>query len=208
MSFHKKTIRDVPVDNATVLVRVDFDVPLNKFGEVIDDLWIKSSITTIEYLLDRGCKVVVISHYGKPSGHDNKYSLEPAAARLAQLLGKDIRFVNEVVGDKVLQAIKRAPEKSVIVLENLKFHPGEEDNNYEFAKSLVDSTGARYLVQDGFNAAHHRYASTSAITAFVPSVAGASLEYDYLTILRAIAITRAKNRINLPGVDILLDAGR
>jgi phosphoglycerate kinase len=208
MTFHKKTVRDVPVDDMTVLVRADFDVPLNDDGKVIDDLWIKSSITTIEYLLNRGCKVVVAAHYGKPIDRDKKYSLEPAAARLAQLLGQDIRFVDEVVGDKVSQAIKRAPNRSVIVLENLRFHPGEEDNDYQFAKQLAESTGARYLIQDGFNAAHHCHASTSAITAFLPSVAGMSLEYDYLTILRALAITRAKNQINLPGVEILLDAGR
>jgi phosphoglycerate kinase len=208
MAFHKKTVRDVPVDNMTVLVRVDFDAPLNENGEVIDDLWIKSSVTTIEYLLNRGCKVVIVAHYGKPIDRDKKYTLEPAAARLAQLLRQDIRFVNEVIGDKVLQAVKRAPSKSVVVLENLRFHPGEEDNDYEFAKQLVESTGARYLIQDGFNAAHHRHASTSAITAFLPSVAGISLEYDYLTILRALAVTKAANQINLPGVEILLDAGR
>ena len=208
MAFHKKTIRDVPVDNLTVLVRVDFDVPINEKGEVSDDLWIKSSLPTIEYLLNHDCKVIIASHYGRPGGHDSKYSLEPAAAKLAQLLKKDIRFVNEVIGEKVLQAIKRAPNKSVVVLENLRFHPGEESNDYDFARSLVASTGARYFIQDGFNNAHNRHASTSAITAFVPSVAWLSLENDYLTILRVIDITRAKNRINLPGVEVLLDAGR
>ncbi len=208
MTFHKKTVRDVPVDDMTVLVRADYDVPLNENSEVIDDLWIKSSLRTIEYLLNRNCKVVVIGHYGEPKDRDLKYSLEPAAQRLAQLLRQDIRFVSEVVGDRVLQAVKHAPGKSVVVLENLRFHPGEEENNYEFAKSLVESTGARYLVQDGFNAAHNKHASTSAITAFLPSVAGMSLEYDYLTVLRALAATKAENQINLPGVEILLDAGR
>ena len=208
MGFHKKTIRDVPIDGLTVLVRANYDVPIDEKGEVADDLWVKSSLPTVEYLLDRGCKVVVISHLGKPNGRDKKLSLEPAAARLAQLLHKDIRFVSEVIGDKVLQAIKRAPSQSVIVLENLRFHPGEESNDYDFARQLAHSTGARYFVQDGFGIIHHRHASTSAITEFIPSVAGLALENDYLTILRVIDLTRAKNKINLPGIEVLLDAGR
>ena len=208
MGFHKKTIKDIPVDNLTILVRTDFDVPVGDDGEVADDLWIKSSVKTIEYLIDRGCKVVIVSHYGKPVGKNTKYSLEPAAARLAKLLRQDIRFVSEIVGDKVLQAIKRAPSRSVIVLENLKFHPGEESNDYDFAKNLIASTGARYFVQDGFSVAHNRYASTSAISAFVPSVAGLALEDDYLTIMRVVDLTRSKNKIILPGIEVLLDARR
>jgi 3-phosphoglycerate kinase len=206
MGFHKKTIRDVPVDDMTVLVRVDYGIPLDSNGNVVDDLWIKSSLPTIEYLIDRGCKVVVISHYGEPKERDLSYSLEPAALRLAQLLKQDIRFVSEVIGDKVLQVIKRAPNKSVIVLENLRFHPGEEENNYDFARKLIESTGARYFVQDGFNAAHYRHASTDAITAFAPSIAGLSIEDNYSTILKVIELTRSKKYINLPGIDILLDA--
>ncbi len=208
MGFHKKTIKDIPVDNLTVLVRTDFDVPVGGDGEVADDLWIKSSVKTIEYLIDRGCKVVVVSHCGKPVGKNDKYSLEPAAARLAKLLRQDIRFVSEIVGDKVLQAIKRAPGRSVIVLENLKFHPGEESNDYDFARNLIASTGARYFVQDALSVSHNRYASTSAITAFAPSVAGLSLEDDYLTIMRVVDLTRSKNKIILPGIEVLLDARR
>ena len=208
MGFHKKTVRDVPVEGLTVLVRVDFDVPTNKDGVITDDLWIRSSVPTIEYLLSRGCKVVVVGHCGNPSGKDAKYSLEPAALRLAQLLGRDVRFVSETIGDKVFQAIKRAPPKSVIVLENLRFNAGEEANDYDFARRLAESTAARYFIQDGFSIMHHQHASTSAIAAFIPSVAGLSLEKNYLTILRIIELTRSKNKINLPGIEILLDDGR
>ncbi len=208
MGFHKKTIRDVPIDNQTVLVRVDYDIPIDENGEVIDDLWIQASIPTIQYLLNRDCRVIIASHYGRPNGRDAKYSLEPAATRLAKLLCRDIRFVNEVIGDKVFQAVKRSPGKGVVVLENLRFHPGEEANDYDFARNLAASTGARYFVQDGFSVAHNRHASTSAISAYIPSVAGLALENDYLTIMRVVDLTRAQNKMNLPGVEILLDAGR
>ncbi|MEI7689939.1 MAG: phosphoglycerate kinase [Candidatus Saccharibacteria bacterium] len=208
MGFHKKTIRDVPIDNHTVLVRVNYDIPVNNSGEISDDLWIRSSLPTIEYLLNRDCKVIVVSHHGKPVGCDAKYSLEPAAARLARLLRRDIRFVSEVVGDRVLQAIKKSPGKSVIVLENLRFYPGEDANDSDFARKLVHSTGARYFVQDGFGVAGNRSATTDVITDFVPSVAGLALEQDYLTILKVVDLTGAKNRLDLPGVEVLLDVGR
>ncbi|MEI6054149.1 MAG: phosphoglycerate kinase [Candidatus Saccharibacteria bacterium] len=205
MVFHKKTVRDIPVDNLTVLVRVNYDLPLNKKGEIVDDFWIKSSLPTIEYLLDRGCKVVVISHFGDPIGIDKSYSLEPAAAKLARLLQQDIRFVSNVVGDGVLQAVKRAPNKSVIFLENLRFHSGEKSNSDDFARQLVSSTGARYFVQDGFGIVHSKLASTEAISAFIPSVAGISLAEDYLSKLNAINRIGLKSKIILPGIDVLLD---
>ena len=207
MGFHKKTIHDVPLDNQTVLVRVNYDIPVNN-GNLADDLWVRTSLPTIDNLLERGCKVVVISHHGNPIGKDAKYSLEPAAARLARLLRRDIRFVSEVVGDRVLQAVKKAPSNSVVVLENLRFCPGEELNDREFARSLVASTGARYFVQDGFGTTHRKHASTSAITDFVPSVAGLALTDDYNTIIQIMKSTGAKNKLNLPGIDSLLDARR
>jgi 3-phosphoglycerate kinase len=205
MKFHKKTVRDMPLDNLTVLVRVNYDLPLDKTGEVADDFWIKSSIPTIEYLLERDCKVIVISHFGRPIGQDSSYSLEPAAARLARLLQRDIRFVGGVVGDRVFQAVKRAPKKSVVVLENLRFHIGEDSNSDDFARQLVKSTGARYFIQDGFSLTHRKSASTDAITAVIPSVAGISLVNDYLCILNLINSIGLKNKMNLPGIDVLLD---
>jgi len=207
VGFHKKTIHDVPLDNQTVLVRVNYDIPVNN-GGLADDLWVRASLPTMNNLLNRGCKVVVIGHYGSPGARDTKYSLEPAAARLARLLRRDIRFVSEVVGDRVLQAVKKAPNNSVIVLENLRFHPEEESNDREFARSLVASTGARYFVQDGFGTTHKQHASTSAIADFVPSVAGLALTDDYNTIIQIMQSTGAKNKLNLPGIDSLLDARR
>lgn len=188
MVLLKLTIRDVPLDNHTVLVRADYDVPLDSLGVVSDDSLIRASLPTLSYLLNRGCKVVIISHAA------NQTSLEPAAFRLANLLGRDIRFTDITVGDKVYQAIKRAPNNSVIVLENLHINHGEKLNNRDFAKKLVTDTGARYFVQDSPNVVHNSHASTDMITSFIPSVAGFLIEN---------AILQSNN---LPGIIGLLDS--
>jgi phosphoglycerate kinase len=180
--FSKLTIRDVPLDHKTVLVRADYNVPMTADGKIDDDLRIRASVPTIEYLLERGCKVVVISHLGRPEGRDVAFTLEPAAQRLAELLRRDVRFVDDCIGDKVHQAVKRAPAVSVTVLENLRYYPGEEADDPEFARAIVAATGARYMVQDGFGMVHRAHASMHAITLCLPSVAGLLLEREYVTI--------------------------
>lgn len=184
--LNKLTIRDVPLDNQTVLVRADYNVPLTKDGKISDDLRIKASLPTIQYLIERGCKIVIISHLGRPDGKDKSLSLEVAADRLAKLLKHDIRFVDDVIGDKVKQAIKRAPKNSITVLENLRFYKQEEANDRDFAKKIADAVGAKYFVQDGFGVVHRAHASTSAITEFMPSVSGLLLEKEYETITSAM----------------------
>lgn len=186
MGFYKLTIRDIPLDNLMVLVRADYNVPLTDKGDISDDLRIRASLPTINYLLEHGCKVVIMSHLGRPESNDRTLTLEPIAQRLAELLGKDVRFVDRCIGDKVFQAIKRAPKNSVIVLENLRFHKEEEANDVDFAKQIAKSTSARYFVQDGFGVVHRAHASTSAITQFIPSVAGLLLEREYTTITSAM----------------------
>lgn len=186
MGFFKLTVRDVPIENHTVLVRADYNVPLNKKGEISDDLRIRASLPTIRYLLDRHCKIVIISHLGRPKGKQDKLSLEPIADRLAKLLKHDVRFVPDTVGDRVYQAVKRAPRNSITVLENLRFYPEEEADDFDFAARIVKSTGARYFVQDGFGVVHRAHASTHAITMFIPGVAGLLLENEYTTITKAM----------------------
>lgn len=186
MSFFKLTIRDVPLDNQTVLVRADYNVPLGADGAISDDSRIRASLPTLNYLLERGCKVVIISHLGRPKNRDTTYSLEPVALRLAQLIRHDIRFVDHTIGDKVYQAVKRAPGRSITVLENLRFYPEEEANDFEFARRIATATGARYFVQDGFGVVHRAHASTDAITQFIPSVAGLLLEKEYSAIASAM----------------------
>lgn len=186
MKFFKQTINTVPIQGQTVLLRADYNVPLNADGEIDDDFRIRASLPTIKKLLADGCKVVVISHLGRPEGHDPKLSLEPIAQRLAQHLGESVRFVDQVIGDKVAMAVKRAPKRSVIVLENLRYYPEEEANDESFAAKIAKSSGARYFVQDGFGVVHRAHASTSAITHCLPSVAGLLLEREYTTITQAM----------------------
>ena len=186
MAFFKRTVKDVPIDHKTVLVRADYNVPLNKNGAISDDLRIKASLPTIQYLLDHHCKVVIMSHLGRPEGRDASQSLKPVAKRLAELLDKKVVFIDDVKGDKVVQGVKKAPTNAVVLLENLRYYPEEEANDEAFAKAIAKSTGARYFVQDGFGVVHRAHASTDAITHYIPSVAGLLLEREYVTITNAM----------------------
>ena len=186
MKFFKQTIDTVPLQGQTVLLRADYNVPLKKDGSIDDDFRIRASLPTVKKLLEDGCKVVIISHLGRPEGHDPKLSLEPIAQRLEKYLGEPVHFVDQTVGDKVAMAVKRAPKRSVIMLENLRYHAEEEANDMNFAAKLAKCSGARYLVQDGFGVVHRAHASTSAITNYLPSVAGLLLEREYTTITQAM----------------------
>lgn len=198
MAFTKKTIKDVPLDGQRVLMRADYNVPLKKNGEIADDYRITQSLPTIRHLLDRGCRVVICSHLGRPKGQVNPaFSLEPIAARLGELLGKPVGFIPDCVGDRVSQAAKRLEVGQVILLENLRFHPEEEANDAGFAQSIARDTGASYFVQDGFGVVHRAHASTEAITQFLPSVSGLLLEKEVDT------ITNAMNNPKRPLVAVL-----
>ncbi|MFZ1301425.1 MAG: phosphoglycerate kinase, partial [Candidatus Microsaccharimonas sp.] len=154
MGFFKRTIRSVPINNKTVLVRADYNVPQNSKGGISDDLRIRASLPTIEYLLAHHSKVVIMSHLGRPEGREEKYSLKPVAKRLSELLDKKVIFVDDCIGDKVVQAVKKAPNESIILLENLRYYKEEEANDTAFAEKIAKSTGARYFVQDGFGVVH------------------------------------------------------
>ncbi len=186
MSFAKLTIRDVPVHDKVVLVRADYNVPLSD-GKISDDLRIRASLPTIRYLQEQGCKVVIMSHLGRPDGEVKpEYSLAPVADRLSELLGQEVTFVDACYGDKVKQAVKAARPGDVVLLENLRFHPEEEANDSVFAGKVAKSSGARYLVQDGFGVVHRAHASTEAIAHFLPSVAGLLLEKEVTLISDAM----------------------
>lgn len=187
MGFYKKTIRDIELDGHTVLVRVDYNVPLNADGTISDDLRIKASLPTLQALLDRGCKLVLISHLGRPEGKELKYSLEPVATRLTALLGRDVTFVDDCIGDVAFQAVHKAPAGAVLLLENLRFYTEEEADDHEFAKKIALASQADYFVQDGFAVVHRAHASTHAITLELPSVSGLLVEREYLTITNAMA---------------------
>ncbi|HEU4716044.1 MAG TPA: phosphoglycerate kinase [Candidatus Saccharimonadales bacterium] len=186
MAFFKQTINTVPLHGETVLLRADYNVPLGDDGKIASDFRIQASLPTVKKLLADGCKVVIISHLGRPEGRDPKLSLEQVAQRLAELLGEPVRFVDDTVGDKAKMAVKMAPKRSVIVLENLRFDPREEANDEGFARELARVSGARYFVQDGFGVVHRAHASTAAITLQLPSVSGLLLEREYTVITDAM----------------------
>lgn len=186
MGFFKQTIRDLPLNGQTILVRVDYNVPLNDKGEIDDDLRVRASLPTLRYLLERDCKLVLISHLGRPEGHDKKFSLEPVSVRLGELLGQEVQFIDEAIGEKVYQGVRTAAKKSVTLLENLRFYDGEKADDQDFAKDLAKYSQAEYFVQDGFGNAHRSDASMHAITLCLPSVAGLLIEREYVTITEAM----------------------
>ncbi len=185
--FNKKTVRDVPLDGKTVLLRADYNVPLDSSGNIADDYRIVSSLPTLKYLTEeRGCRVVIISHLGRPKGVDASLSLKLVAGRLQKLLDKKVQFVPACIGDKVKIATKKMSPGNVILLENLRFHEQEEANDEGFAKRLAKDSHASYFVQDGFGVVHRAHASTSAITQFLPSVGGLLVEREYKSIKGAM----------------------
>lgn len=183
MIFPKQTIKDVSLDKKIVLVRVDYNVPITGGGAISDDLRIRASLPTLRHLLKHGCKIVIISHLGRPAGERQmQYTLAPVAKHLSGLLAAPVRFINDCIGDSVTTAVDAMQPGSIILLENLRFYPGEEQNSLEFAHAIAKSTRARYFVQDGFGVVHRAHASTSAITHFIPAIAGLLLEREVITI--------------------------
>ena len=194
--FSKKTIKDIEVFNKVVLVRVDYNVPMEG-GEIENDLRIKASLPTIDFLLSHGAKkIILISHLGRPEGERRmELSLRPVAERLGEILrGSVIRtqtgempvvkFVPEVQGEMVSEAAAELPDGGILVLENLRFFKGEEENSEEFMRAIVKATGAELFVQDGFAVIHRAHASTAAVTKMLPAVAGLLVEKE-VTILES-----------------------
>ncbi len=188
MAFNKKTVRDVNLAGRRVLLRADYNVPLTE-GKITDDYRLRASLSTINYILDqKPAALVIIAHLGRPkSPTDKNLSLLPVAKHLGQLLGKSVHFAHDCVGDEVSSALERLKPGGVLVLENLRFHPGEEENDPAFAKAIVEATGAEVFVADGFGVVHRAHASTVAITKLLPSVAGLLLAKEVETITKLIS---------------------
>ena len=182
--FTKKTINDIEYGGKQILLRADYNVPLNKDGTIASDYRIKQSLPTIKALIYAGCRVVVCSHLGRPKDRDDKScSLAPVAKRLSELLGQQVQFVNDCVGDVVNAATSNLEPGQVILLENLRYYPEEEKNDDDFARFLAQDSHAELFVQDGFGVVHRSHASTDAVTHYLPSVAGLLLvrEVDTIT---------------------------
>ncbi len=181
MILSKKTVKDVSMKNKTVMVGVDYNVPAGEHGEVLDDYRIRMSVPTLQYLIDQDCKIILISHRGRPDGKVvPNLSLKKVAKSLEKLIKRDVVFVDDCVGPKVEDAKKSLHNKQILLLENTRFYSQEEANDKTFAKQLA--SGVDYFVQDAFGNAHRSHASTVAITSFVPSVAGLLIEKEYKAI--------------------------
>lgn len=176
----KKTIHDVDVDGKKVLVRVDFNVPLDIERNVVDDTRIRGALPTIQYLLDHGARPILMSHLGRPKGQVvESLRMAPVGRRLAELLDYPVVTLKACVGPRVKKAIDDNPDK-VVLLENLRFYPGEKENLADFSRQLAEL--ADIYVNDAFGTSHRAHASTVGVTAYLPAVMGLLMEKELMTL--------------------------
>lgn len=169
--MNKKTIEDFDVENKRVLVRVDFNVPLDDAGNITDDTRIRAALPTINYLIGKGAKIILMSHLGRPKGKPNpKYSLAPVAKKLSELLNRQVILAPDCVGEEVEKIVSQMKPKDVVLLENVRFHEEEEKNDIEFAEKLAKP--GDIFINDAFGTAHRAHASTAGIAKFLPAGAG------------------------------------
>lgn len=189
--FDKQTIRDIDEANKVVLVRVDYNVPFSADGDISDDYRVIASLPTIEYLVGKGAKVILCAHLGRPKGKvDPSLSLKPVYELLKSLLSTkkiESSFVSASIGPEVAKAAAATKSGQVLLLENLRFESGEEENSSEFAQKLVKDTGAEIFVQDGFGVCHRKSATTEAITHILPAYAGLLVEKEVMALQDVVA---------------------
>ena len=183
------TVKDAKLRNQVVLVRVDYNVPLDDEGNITSDFRIRASLPTLEFLKEHGAKkIILISHLGRPDGKKVKeLSLKPVAFRLAELLpDSKVDFVDDVSGPDVEDAVNGLKKGGILLLENLRFYAGEEKNSDDFIREIIDSTGATVYVQDGFAVIHRAHASVSAVAKNLPVYAGLLLEKEISALSSAL----------------------
>ncbi len=175
--MNKKTVRDIEVKGKKVLVRCDFNVPQDENGVITDNRRIVSALDTIKYLLENNAKVILCSHLGRPKGEFKKeFSLAPIAAELSKLLGKEVKLAKDVIGEDAQALVDNIAEGEVVLLENVRFHREETDNEPEFAKKLASF--AEVFVNDAFGTAHRAHASTAGVADYLPAVSGFLIEKE------------------------------
>lgn len=175
--MNKLTIRDWDLKNKTVLVRVDYNISLSETGEIIDDTRIRATLSTLEYLLKNNCRIILISHRGRPKGKViPSLSLKPVAEYLTKILNRKVPFVSDYLNKEKKEIIKETGNEQIILLENLRFYPEEEKNDLHFAQHLASF--ADVFVQDAFGGVHRAHASVVGIPKFLPTIAGLLLEKE------------------------------
>ncbi|MEW6086421.1 MAG: phosphoglycerate kinase [Chloroflexota bacterium] len=183
--MNKKTVKDIDLKNKRVLMRVDFNVPMAD-GKVTDDKRIRAALPTIQYCLDQGASVILMSHLGRPKGgSDPEFSLRAASEVLSALLNRPVKMAPDCVGPEVEKMAKDLKPGEVLMLENTRFHAGEEKNDLELAKQLA-SLGEVY-VNDAFGSAHRAHSSTEGVARFLPAVSGFLMEQELEYLGRAVA---------------------
>ena len=175
--MNKKTVRDIDVNGKKVLVRCDFNVPQDENGNITDNRRIVGALPTINYLIENNAKVILASHLGRPKGEVKKeFSLEPVAKELSKLLGKEVKLASDVIGESARKLTSEMQNGEVVLLENVRFHREETDNDPEFAKQLASL--AEVFVNDAFGTAHRAHASTAGIADYLPAVSGFLIEKE------------------------------
>lgn len=186
----KKSVADVQVQDKRVIVRVDFNVPLDKkTGEITDDKRIQAALPTIRYLVEQGARVILVSHLGRPKGGpEPKYSMKPAADRLAELLGQPVLLAVDVIGADAKAKVAAMQPGQIVMLENVRFHKEETKNSPEFARELASL--ADLFVNDAFGTAHRAHASTAGLANFLPAVCGTLIEKELAVMGEALSSPR------------------
>lgn len=181
----KRSVRDIDVTGKHVLVRVDFNVPLDKEGNITDDTRIREALPTIKYLIEQNAKIVLISHLGRPKGQpDPKYSLQPVAKRLQELLNKPVKLTKDCIGIEAYPSVRSMQRGEVVLLENVRFHAEEEKNTPGFVKELA--VLGDIFVNDAFGTAHRAHASTTGLADYLPAVAGFLMEKEIKALSKVI----------------------
>lgn len=175
--MQKKTLKDVNVAGKKVFVRVDYNVPMDKSGNITNDTRIRATLPTLQYLLDKNAAVILASHLGRPKGAVvPEYSLAPVAKRLAELIGREVKFAPDCVGAAVTGMAKSLQPGEILLLENLRYHKQEEKNDPEFSRQLSEL--ADIVVNDAFGVSHRAHASVEGITKYLPAVSGFLMEKE------------------------------
>ena len=175
--MNKKTVRDIDVKGKKVLVRCDFNVPLDENFNITDNRRIVGALPTIKYLLDNECKVILCSHLGRPKGQVKKeFSLAPVAKELSRLLGKEVKLAEDIIGPSAKELTSNMKDREIVLLENVRFDAREEANDPEFAKELASM--AEIYVNDAFGTAHRAHSSTAGVASYLPAVAGFLMEKE------------------------------